>query len=145
MKLLIHSQNCTVEVWILIQNLISHFTGHVITYPCSDQIPGMIPVCLHNEIINHQSHFKGGWIVKTFQMSSSFLWRPDCGLEMLYHIRHLGQQALLSKCTWRIQCCRNSSHENLSACRACTAPPTPNCHANKPWATCYCIDTSSNA
>ena len=27
---------CTIEVWEWISNLISHFTGHVITYPCWD-------------------------------------------------------------------------------------------------------------
>ena len=40
LKLFIHSQtstfNCIVEVWEWISNFISHFTGHVITYPCWD-------------------------------------------------------------------------------------------------------------
>ena len=34
MKLLIHSQTSLVEVWEWISNLILHYTGHVITYPC---------------------------------------------------------------------------------------------------------------
>ena len=33
MKLLIHSQTCTFEVWEWISNFISDFTGHVINYP----------------------------------------------------------------------------------------------------------------
>ena len=36
MKLIIQSQTSTVEVWEWISNIISHFTRHVITYPCWD-------------------------------------------------------------------------------------------------------------
>ena len=50
MKLLIHSQTSTVEVWECISTFIPHFTRHMITYPCWDwsssvlvnEIPGLI-------------------------------------------------------------------------------------------------------
>ena len=29
-----NSNTCTVEIWEWISNLILHFAGHVITYPC---------------------------------------------------------------------------------------------------------------
>ena len=52
--------SCTIEVWEWISNFISHFTGHVITYPCWDlklkHVSKRGPGHSQTLCISHRSH-----------------------------------------------------------------------------------------
>ena len=79
MKLLTHPfpnlNGATVEVWVWISKLISHFTGHVIIYPhwgqTDRQVSNISRTLVGNEIVDH-SYVVGASPVCAAPTTSSF-------------------------------------------------------------------------